>query len=131
MITFSDAVKTVFHKYAEFGGRATRAEYWWWQLFYAITFLPLYVVGVILLVVGASANDVAGAVLGGFFVLVCLLWALAVLLPSLAVLVRRIRDAGLSPYLVFLGLIPSAGGIILLIFSLLPSQGPAGAKAGR
>ena len=48
-------------------------------------------------------------------------------MPSIALTVRRLHDVGYSGWLVLLGLIPSVGGLILLIFAVLPSS-PAGAK---
>jgi uncharacterized membrane protein YhaH (DUF805 family) len=55
------------------------------------------------------------------------LFYLAVLVPSIAVAVRRLHDAGYSGWLVLLALIPSVGGLILLVFTLLPPS-PAGGK---
>ena len=72
------AVAQGFRKYAHFGGRATRAEYWWWALFIAIASI---VFGVIDGLIGS------GDALETLFYL-------AILLPSLAVTTRRLHDIG-------------------------------------
>ncbi|MBR2863319.1 MAG: DUF805 domain-containing protein, partial [Bacteroidaceae bacterium] len=69
---FVEAIKTCFSKYATFSGRATRSEYWWWALFTALVSWILFFVFPILV-------PIAGLVF---------------LLPSLAVLVRRLHDTG-------------------------------------
>lgn len=75
---FGDAVRTCFQKYVEFKGRASRPEYWWFFLSYAI----VYVVGLIIV------SSVKG--------LAFLLWIvlLAYFLPLLAAAVRRLHDTG-------------------------------------
>ncbi len=67
MVGFRQAVKLGFGKYLEFDGRATRAEYWWWQLF----------------VILVSWVPIIGGIIG-----------LATLIPSLAVTSRRLHDVG-------------------------------------
>ena len=52
------------------------------------------------------------------------------LVPTIAVTMRRLRDAGYSGWLVLLALIPWLGGLILLVFTLLPPS-PAGSKYDR
>ena len=93
MITFGQAIGTVFRKYADFNGRASRPEFWWFVLFAVIVSLAL----------GAIWDGLSAA------------WGFAVLLPSLAVSVRRLRDAGFAWPMIFLGLIPVAGIIILIV----------------
>ena len=83
-MNFGEAIKSVFSKYATFSGRARRSEFWYFVLF---NFLVSFVLGLI-----PFLSWVAG------------LWALAVLIPSLAVAVRRFHDIGKSgwTYLYFL-----------------------------
>jgi uncharacterized membrane protein YhaH (DUF805 family) len=78
---FTEAVKTCFQKYAVFSGRARPSEYWWWVLF------NFFLVVVLALVV--SGTETGAEALSG------LAW-LALLLPSLAVTVRRLHDTGRS-----------------------------------
>ena len=93
MMSFGQAIGTVFRKYADFNGRASRPEFWWFALFAVIVSLAL------------------GALWDGLSVA----WGFAVLLPSLAVSIRRLRDAGFAWPMIFLGLIPLAGIIILIV----------------
>jgi uncharacterized membrane protein YhaH (DUF805 family) len=126
-IGFGGAVRRGFTKYATFSGRASRSEYWWWALFTTVVFLAL---GIPALVLGSTTSPDGGATPGpaGVPFLVAIgLFYLTVLVPSVALSVRRLHDVGLSGWLVLLGLIPSAGGLVLLIFAVLPPS-PAGAK---
>ena len=128
-ISFSGAIRRGFKKYAKFEGRASRSEYWWWALF---TGLVLTVLGLLSLVIGVQTSpdggDTPGAPAVPLLVLLVLFY-LAILVPSIAVTMRRLHDAGYSGWLVLLALIPSLGGLILLVFTVLPSS-PAGAKYG-
>ncbi|HUY83298.1 MAG TPA: DUF805 domain-containing protein [Steroidobacteraceae bacterium] len=91
---FGEAVKLCFRKYAQFEGRAARPEYWWFVLF--------------TIVVGAATKILGDALYGVF--------ALATLLPSIAVGVRRLHDTGRSGAWLLLWLIPVVGWFIVLIF---------------
>ena len=97
-LTFGDAIKTCFNKYATFEGRASRAEYWWWVLFNFLVGLVTFV-----------------PVLGWII-------TIALLIPSIAVGVRRLHDIGKSGLYYLLCLIPLVGSIILLVLFLQPSQ---------
>ncbi|MGX6444045.1 DUF805 domain-containing protein [Neobacillus sp. K501] len=85
--------------YATFEGRARRKEYWMYTLFYVIF-------GVALMVIEQ---------LTGILFLYAV-YSLALLLPSLAISVRRLHDTGRSGWWVWIGLIPIIGSIILLVF---------------
>ncbi len=126
-IGFAGAVRRGFTKYATFSGRASRAEYWWWTLF---TFLVVLVLGIPAAVVGtltsADGGETPGAPAVPLLVAIFLFY-LAVLVPTLAVTVRRLHDAGNSGWLVLLGLIPWVGGLILLVFAVMPAS-PNGAR---
>ena len=95
----------VFERYALFEGRARRAEFWWF-------WLANLIVIVLLAILASSVSNV--------FWLLYAVFALAMLVPSLAVAVRRLHDTGKSGWLLLIGLIPF-GGIVLLIFYLLDS----------
>lgn len=126
-ISFGGAVRRGFAKYATFAGRASRSEYWWWALFTTIVVLVL---GIPALVFGLATSPDGGATPGPAgvpFLLAAGLFYLAVLVPTIALTVRRLHDAGLSGWLVLLGLIPSLGGLILLVFAVLPPS-PNGAR---
>ena len=107
-MSFTDAIRDGFSKYVTFSGRSSRSAYWWWYLF-----------GVLVLVVSLAIDYALGA--GGIlYVLV----ALAMLLPNLAVLVRRLHDAGHSGWWLLIGLLPLIGAIVLLVFTLQGSDQP-------
>ncbi len=113
-MSFVDAIKTVFGKYADFEGRATRPEFWWWFLFTVLVGAALNVFSVI--PVGDSSS--VGAILSG-------LWSIGTLLPTLAVGVRRLRDAGYAWQNIFWILLPLAGLIVLVIYWAKPSESAA------
>jgi uncharacterized membrane protein YhaH (DUF805 family) len=126
-IGFGGAVSRAFKKYATFAGRASRSEYWWWTLFTTVMFFGL---GVPAAVIGVETSPDGGETPGlpAVPLLVAfMLFLLAVLVPTIAVTVRRLHDAGYSGWLFLLTLIPWLGVLILLVFALLPPS-PAGAK---
>lgn len=109
-MTFGESVNTVLSKYATFSGRAPRSEYWWWFLFVLLVSLVLAFVDVILF------GDLQ--VLGTLF-------GLAVLLPGLAVSVRRLHDIDKSGWWVLIAFVPVIGVIALLVFFVMPgTDGP-------
>ena len=102
---------TVLKKYAVFSGRARRKEYW---MFFLINILVSFLVGFV-------AGFIAGLIGVPEFALVGQLYALGVLIPGIAVTIRRLHDTGRSGWMWFLALIPLIGPIILLVF--LASEG--------
>ncbi|WP_038211954.1 DUF805 domain-containing protein [Xenophilus azovorans] len=96
---FMTAVKTCFAKYADFSGRASRSEYWWFVLF-----------EVIVLVVAQFIHEY-----------VYLLAALAFLLPALAAGARRLHDIGKSGWFLLLCIIPLVN-LYLIYLMVQPSQ---------
>ncbi len=120
-IGFGAAVKRFFTKYATFDGRASRGEYWWAYLFYAIVFVVLYAIAGAGIVAAARANSESGTTpqLGaGMYVASSLLslFVLGTIVPNLSITVRRLHDTGRSGWYILFGLIPFVGGIILLVF---------------
>jgi uncharacterized membrane protein YhaH (DUF805 family) len=107
-MSFVTAVRSVLSKYVEFGGRARRAEYWWFVLFSIL-------VGIVASILDmALGMDFEGSVMsGGLFNLIA---NLALLLPSLAVAVRRLHDTDRSGWWILIVLIPLIGAIVLLVF---------------
>jgi len=99
----------VIKKYAIFSGRARRKEYWMFFLFNMIFIFALMLVGV---VPGILSKNEVYKYLG-----LALYWAyiLALLVPGLAISVRRLHDVGWSGWYLFLGLIPIVGAIILIV----------------
>ena len=112
-MSFGEAIQTVFRKYAEFMGRAARDEFWWWALFNVLVVGALNLFNVIRI----GDNAYLGSLLAG-------LWGIAVLLPSLAVAVRRLRDAGHGWGYLFFVLVPIAGGVVLIVLWAQPTKQP-------
>ncbi|MEJ2814109.1 DUF805 domain-containing protein [Caulobacter sp. CCG-8] len=110
-------------RYADFEGRSRRTEYWLFFLFHVLVAVAFTIVTVTLVVAGAEANKSQGQDgVGAAFVvwiLVAMAGALALIIPTLAVHVRRLHDIDQSGWMVLLGLIPGVGGIILLVFHLM------------
>ena len=105
-----DAIRAVFSRYAMFEGRATRAEFGYFTLFSA-----LVTIGLVFLSIVPILGYLAGL---GFFA-----WGLGILLPTLALSVRRLRDAGLHWAWIFLALLPF-GGIALIVLWCQPPKYP-------
>jgi len=126
--TFSQAITRFFKKYATFTGRASRSEFWWFFLFnfivtFVITGLPALFGGFTVTPEGTMAPSAAltiGYILAG-------IWALATLVPWLALSWRRFHDTNRSGAFYFLAFIPVVGTIIVIIMLALPSE-PAGAR---
>ncbi len=105
--------KVVFENYANFSGRARRSEYWYFVL---CNFLISMVFYIPLIATGALFdNEEPGTIFFLFYGLL-MLYSLAILIPSLAVAVRRLHDIGKSGWYYLIGLIPFVGGIILLVW---------------
>ena len=102
---------SVLKKYAVFSGRAQRAEYWYFVLFNLIISIVL---GIIDGVIGSGTETSIG-ILGGIY-------SLAILIPGLAVSVRRLHDTNHSGWWLFISLIPLIGAIVLLVFMVRDSQ---------
>jgi uncharacterized membrane protein YhaH (DUF805 family) len=90
----------VLKQYADFNGRARRKEYWYFVL---VNFF----VGIILTLINADV--------------ISYIYSIAILIPSLAVVVRRLHDIGKSGWMILIALIPLAGAIWLLVLMLTDS----------
>ena len=121
------AYKNFFKNYAEFTGRSTRPDFWWvWlgNLILSIPFWIIYFYTVFLSTVMYSVSDSASEATFMVFGLVAIIYAvfyLAILVPTLALSVRRLRDAGFHWAFIFLRFAPM-GGIALLILFAMPTK---------
>jgi len=98
----------VLQRYALFDGRSRRAEFWWYAL-------ANFIVAVVLLALAATSS---------FFFVLYVLWALALIVPSLAVAFRRLHDAGFSAWLLLLLIVPFGGIAVLVLCALPGTAGP-------
>lgn len=96
----------VLKKYAVFNGRARRKEYWYFILF---NLIASFVFGFIDGIIGTFSLEAGIGLLGG-------LYTLAVLIPSIAVSVRRLHDTDRSGWWLLIALIPLIGAIVLIVF---------------
>ena len=102
---FTLAARRYFEKYLTFRGRATRSEYWWVMLLN----WAIYIVANWLSKILPGADSIV---------------ALALICPSISLLVRREHDIGRSGTRAFVGLIPLVGWVMLLVDALTRSKGP-------
>jgi len=102
----------VLKQYADFQGRARRKEYWMFVLFNLIfAFIAMYL------------DRIIGTTMGGLpYGVIYMLYGLAVLIPSLAVGVRRLHDIGKSGWMLLVSLIPFVGVIWLIILFVTDSN---------
>ena len=99
-MTFSESVSTCLKKYFVFEGRASRSEYWWFQLIVS----PSYLISTII------ENEI------GYFFLGITLFTL---IPAISAGVRRLHDTNRSGFFLLISFIPFIGGLVLLFF-LIP-----------
>jgi uncharacterized membrane protein YhaH (DUF805 family) len=126
-MTFGQSVGNVYRNYATFAGRASRSEYWWWVLYSILTSV---VIGFVEVQMGLGSGMMSHG--GGGFQAnfaggpLSILWALANLLPGLAVTVRRLHDLDKSGWWLLIAFVPLIGAIVLLVWFL--SRGTVGAN---
>ena len=99
-MTFQESIRVCFGKYVDFNGVASRPEFWWFALF-------VFVVCIVLALVSSLLSN---------------LFALATLLPQLAVGARRLHDIGRSGWWQLLLLVPLLGLIVLIVLWAQPSK---------
>ena len=110
-------LKAVVGKYATFGGRARRREYWRYIVYYVLAFLTLLLVDV--LTDTFNMETQLGFLSGSFL--------LFMLIPSVAVAVRRLHDTERSGWWVLLAFLPLIGQLVLLFFFV--QEGDEGSNA--
>ncbi|MFD1721341.1 DUF805 domain-containing protein, partial [Amnibacterium endophyticum] len=127
--TAGQAYRRYWQRIVVFSGRASLSEYWWPVLIDVLALVGGSILVAVLLAVGRTGSPVdsvtnaLAAVLGVLLVLLSLAMALA----GVSVGVRRLHDADLSGWFLLLGLVPSVGGIITIVLSLVPPN-PRGAR---
>ena len=112
------AYKNFFKGYADFTGRSTRSDFWWVWLMNSILFLPLYIFYFQMAWNDAGETD---PILGVAIISIYMILGIVFFTPSLAVKVRRLRDAGLHWAFIFLYFVPM-GGIALLVLLCMPTK---------
>ncbi|WP_019962410.1 DUF805 domain-containing protein [Woodsholea maritima] len=109
---FVDAVKSVLlQNYANFQGRARRSEYWFFALFYFLVYMGLSILAAVL----GKAGGIISILMG--------LFMLGVLIPNIAVGVRRLHDTSRSGWWLLISLVPIIGAIWLIVLLVQDSHG--------
>lgn len=99
-----DAYKRFLKNYANFSGRSTRSDYWY-------VILANFLIGFVIGFIGGLIPDLAGVT-----ALISGLYSLAIIIPGIAIVVRRLHDINKSGWFYFIALVPLVGVIILLVF---------------
>jgi putative ABC transporter len=102
----------VLKNYATFSGRARRKEYW---MFFLISALISIVLTLLDILLGTYSMEYEAGLFSG-------LYSLLILIPSIAVVVRRLHDTDRSGWWILISLIPLIGVIVLFVFICLDSQ---------
>lgn len=113
-VGFIEAVRNAYRNFANFSGRARRAEYWWWTLFATLVYLGAEAVNL-----GAYSMD-GGANPAGLIIL------LVILFPGIALSVRRLHDTGRSGWWLLVNVLPLIGYLIFLYWMI--KRGDQGAN---
>lgn len=108
-MSFMEAVKTCYSKFATFSGRASRSEYWWFFLFFIIVY---FILGFL---AGMLGSDIVMMLTGAF--------GLISLIPSLAVGARRLHDIDKSAWWLLISIIPIVSLILIYFFALKGTDG--------
>ena len=103
---------TCLKKYADFSGRARRREFW---MFYLWSFIFAIVI-----LIGSAILNMAFDT--DIFIILYLMYAFAIVIPYLAVYVRRLHDTDRSAWCLLISLVPFVGEITLFVFTLLDSD---------
>ena len=107
-------------RYADFEGRSRRLEYWMFTLFMLLVMAVLLGLGL------ASGSPSDGAFpMSGFVLILFVLFCVGIIIPSIAVQVRRLHDQNMSGWWILLSLIPYLGGLIMLVLMLIPGNNGA------
>ena len=127
------AYKNFFKGFLDFSGRSTRSDFWWVWLMNNIFCIPLYIIYFeMILNTGKEIDPISGVAFLSLYIILFMV----LFIPSLALKVRRLRDAGLHWAFIFFELIPllaifsgfiflpvlSLDGVILLILLAFPTK---------
>ena len=111
-------IDTIKNRYAKFDDRASRSEFWYFTLFYFILSLILGSIDTFVVnpMLGGTSMETAQ---GGFLQMIM---ALALLVPAIALTIRRLHDIGKSGWWLLIGLVPIIGALVLIYFYVTDSQ---------
>jgi len=107
---FVDATKSFFTRYVDFNGRSSRSEYWWATLAILLMLVAIILIG------GLLGETIGSIVIGVFY--------FGIILPSIAIAVRRLHDLDKSGWFYLLSLVPIVSLILLVWFCTKGTAGP-------
>ena len=123
-----EAYKKFWKGYVDFTGRSTRSDYWLNVLAQCLVSLLFGFLLILIMILGGDPATYTSNAYSFQMILIYIVvlgigvYALASLVPSIAIIVRRLRDAGYHWALIFLALIPYLGGFIIFILTLQPTK---------
>lgn len=111
-------VDTLKHRYADFEGKATRSQYWYFVLFYVLLSIVLVLIDTFVVnpLLGMNIQEASQ---GGILQMV---FALALIIPTIAIGVRRLHDIGKSGWWMLISLVPIIGFLVLIFFFVQESK---------
>ncbi len=113
-MSFMDSIENVIRNFVNFNDRASRSEYWWFQLFFFVALATADFIDVMM-------GDLAEVSFNWFGTVAFL----GLIIPNLAVTVRRLHDLGYSGWFILLVFIPCLGsiiGLVILVFMMVEGQ---------
>ena len=116
--SLGEAVQRFFTRYALFKGAASRSEYWFMVLFNVL----VETAAVVLAALFGGGQDNSNNPMAIFFGFVLVVYTLVAIIPGIALTVRRLHDAGYAGPWIFIGLVPVAGPIILIVLLVSDSN---------
>ena len=123
-----EAYKKFWKGYVDFTGRSTRSDYWLNVLAQCLVSLLFGFLLILIMILGGDPATYTSNAYSFQMILIYIvlsafgIYMLALLIPSIAIIVRRLRDAGYHWSLIFLSLIPYLGGFIIFILTLQPTK---------
>lgn len=109
-----EALKEFFTKYATFKGRTSRGNFWF-------TVLGIFLINIAIVILTGILGGILGEGAAKVVAFIPFIWYLAIIIPCLAMEVRRFHDLNKSGWFVLLALIPFVGSLIVLVFMCLPA----------
>jgi uncharacterized membrane protein YhaH (DUF805 family) len=106
----------VLQRYAKFDGRAGRAEFWWYALATWLLFIALWIVTAVFFAIATALGVIAVIVTFGL--------SLAVIIPSIAVAIRRLHDTNKSGLWLLITFIPFGGIVLIVFYAMEGTNGP-------
>lgn len=132
-MSFTASVRTCLNKYADFSGRASRPEFWWFFLFTVLVSLVLTIPIYVLIALLAASSESGGGT--GILTLLVIIWSIVIVAVSIALLIpllaagsRRLHDYGQTAWLLLLYFVPCGNIALIVLWALdgTPGDNPYG-----